>query len=424
MPDMAPAALEGGRRHARLVGWRWLRASTFAPNWLPVRWRHPAAGYVFAVLVQVLAILLTFVFAAVLRLFELPTALDFAAPVALVLLGVVLVALNWGALPSVVAAVVGAELLDFVALPPRLVWALDNFQDAVGLAVLVGVGLAISLLTASAEQSKRQAEEERAEAQARELTMRQMQERVDEFLAVASHDLRSPLTAASGFLDLAARHHEQLTAALVDTRPELAGRAEAVRASLHHASQAEERLRRLVDLLFDTTQARAGKLNLVLAPCDLQAVVRDQVVALRVANPHRTLQLEELADQPVQVVADADRIGQVVTNYLTNALKYSPADHPVVIRVASEGAWTRVAVADQGPGLPAGEHERIWQRFYQADGVRPQSRSRGSLGLGLHICKAIIEGHGGRVGVESEVGKGSTFWFVLPLARGRLPMEV
>jgi signal transduction histidine kinase len=77
-------------------------------------------------------------------------------------------------------------------------------------------------------------------------------------------------------------------------------------------------------------------------------------------------------------------------------------------------------VQDQGPGLPPREQERIWQRFYQAEEVRAQGGASGGLGLGLHICKSIIEGHGGDVGIASEVGQGSTFWFTLPLADGEL----
>ncbi len=414
----APAAPLGSRRPTWRVAWQWVRRNTFAPSWLPVRWRHPVVGYVVAVLVQALAILLT-----VLLLAAFPWA---AFSSALVLLGVVLVALNWGAGPSLVAAVIGVVLINFVVLPPRLAWSLASFWDGVALILLVSIGLAMSLLASSVERSKRHAEEERAEAQLRERALQRVQERMDEFVAIASHDLRSPLMAALGFNEVAAQRYQRLTSAIVDTRPDLAGQVEAVRTTLTEAGQSVERIGRLVDLLFDTTQVRAGKLELHCTPCDLVAVVREQVLTLRVAHPHRTVQLEVPADGPceapceasVPVVADADRIGQVVTNYVTNALKYSQGDQPVAIQVARDAAWARVLVEDHGPGLLASEQERVWERFYQAEGLRVQSGSSAGLGLGLHICKAIIEGHGGKVGVESEVGKGSTFWFTLLLADG------
>ena len=118
----------------------------------------------------------------------------------------------------------------------------------------------------------------------------------------------------------------------------------------------------------------------------------------------------------VPVIVDPERIGQVVTNYLTNALKYSPADKPVEISVRVEENQARVSVRDEGPGLSLEEQEHIWDQFYRVPGVEVQSGSSVGLGLGLHICRTIIERHHGRVGVQSAPGKGATFWFVLPLA--------
>jgi signal transduction histidine kinase len=189
-----------------------------------------------------------------------------------------------------------------------------------------------------------------------------------------------------------------------------------VRARLDDAGQSVERLTRLVELLFDAAQARASTLTLHRAPCDLADIVREQVDTLRLTHPSRVLYLELPGELTVPVNVDALRIGQVVTNFVTNALKYSPADQPIMIRLTQSGGGARVYVVDRGPGLPPRERERIWQRFYRAEGVSVQSGTKAGLGLGLYICKAIVEGHGGRVGVESEVGKGSTFWYELPLA--------
>jgi len=145
-----------------------------------------------------------------------------------------------------------------------------------------------------------------------------------------------------------------------------------------------------------------------------------------VAAPNRTITLhtpadaEPIPDTPVE--ADADRIGQVVTNYVTNALKYAPPDRPVDVWVAARGSRARVVVCDRGPGIPAAERAHVWELFHRAPGVAVQDGKQsgvgqGSLGLGLHICKAIVEAHGGRVGVKSALGQGSSFWFTLPLAQ-------
>ena len=106
----------------------------------------------------------------------------------------------------------------------------------------------------------------------------------------------------------------------------------------------------------------------------------------------------------------------MIDNYLSNALKYSEADKPVLVRVEqAEPGQARVLVRDQGPGLPLAQQQTIWERFYRVPGVEVKSGSGIGLGLGLHISRTIIEQLGGHVGIESEPGQGSTFWFTLPL---------
>jgi signal transduction histidine kinase len=130
----------------------------------------------------------------------------------------------------------------------------------------------------------------------------------------------------------------------------------------------------------------------------------------------RDIRLHLLQEQSVPIVADAERIGQVVTNYLINALKYSREDRLVEVGMDIDKQQARVWVRDHGPGIPAEEQGRVWERFHRAAGIEVQSGSGVGLGLGLHISKTIIQEHQGQVGVESTPGVGSTFWFTLPLA--------
>src|SRR5262249_38187820 len=151
-------------------------------------------------------------------------------------------------------------------------------------------------------------------------------------------------------------------------------------------------------------------------PGDLRSIVWTMVEEHREAWPERRIQISQPSEGAVPIFADLDRIGQVVTNYLTNALRYSAEDRPVEGGVRVEGQQGVVWVRDQGTGLPPEERERIWERFYQAPGIAIQSGSSVGLGIGLYLSKTIVEQHQGQVGVQSARGAGSTFWFSLPLA--------
>ncbi len=275
-------------------------------------------------------------------------------------------------------------------------------------------------------------EREREEARALALALRELNRRKDEFLSVLSHEIRTPLASLQGYIQLLVRsfdvwlqHGDEAAGAKGFLRD-----VTVVRTALAYSEESVQRLTHLTDDLVDDTRIRDGRLTLRCAPCDLGTVVRAAVEAQRALNPDRVIHLEPLGPSTagprrVLVIADADRIGQVVTNYLTNALKYSRADRPVSVRLEMEnedrgGEWARVSVRDAGPGLPPSVRARVWERFPRIEGVAVKSGSGVSLGLGLHICKAIVEVHGGRVGVESAVGHGSTFWFTLPFPAPRV----
>jgi signal transduction histidine kinase len=189
-----------------------------------------------------------------------------------------------------------------------------------------------------------------------------------------------------------------------------------MRDDLREAILSAQRLSRLVIRLFDVAQARSGTLQLRMAPCDLVAIVREQIAIIRASAARRVIQdnLIDRAEIPIQ--ADADRIGQAVLNYLTNAVKYSAEAAPVEVCLSLKETVARVTVRDYGVGIPLADQARIWEPFYQVPGSAIQEHIADSLGLGLHICKTIIERHGGQVGVESAEGQGATFWFTLPLA--------
>ncbi|HEY7020068.1 MAG TPA: PAS domain-containing sensor histidine kinase [Ktedonobacterales bacterium] len=266
-------------------------------------------------------------------------------------------------------------------------------------------------LYAEEQTSRREAEMARVNAEA----ARELSQRLDEFVSVASHDIRTPVAVIRGNIQQAQREFDQLLAneafdmAHDDVR--------AVRESLTEAGAGADRLTRLVDMLFDIVRARNGKLELQMALCDLAEIVSATVEAQRIATPSRAIQLELPEERPVLVHADADRLGQVLNNYLSNAIKYSPDISVITTRLEVYGNKAIVSVQDEGPGLPWTEQSRVWEMFHRAPGINVQSATAkaASLGLGLHVCKQIIELHHGQVGVESVEGQGSTFWFSLTL---------
>jgi signal transduction histidine kinase len=191
---------------------------------------------------------------------------------------------------------------------------------------------------------------------------------------------------------------------------------DAVQALADTTHQQAGRLNRLVNDLLDTSRIQAGRMTLHPTRADLGVIVRSAVEEQRQAAPERHILLHLPSCGSLLILADAERIGQVVTNYLTNALKYSDEERPVVVGVQREGEQGLVWVRDQGPGIPESEQERVWERFHRVPGIEIQSGSGIGLGIGLHISKTIIEQHGGQVGVHSSPGQGATFWFTLSLA--------
>ncbi|HKV83297.1 MAG TPA: PAS domain-containing protein, partial [Ktedonobacterales bacterium] len=261
---------------------------------------------------------------------------------------------------------------------------------------------------------------ERSEAQAAALALTEANRLMDEFLGVASHELRTPLTSMQANVQLIERRMRQVVAAATPSadhgsQPErLPGLVEPITTLIRRTDRQMRRLSRLVNDLLDVSRIHAGKLEFLPEPRDLIAIISEAVEEQRAVWPDREIALESTRRRLI-VSVDSDRIDQVITNYLSNALKYSPPESAVAVRVRVRNGAVRVETRDEGPGIAAPEQGRLFERFYRVPGVEQQSGSGIGLGLGLYICKTIIERHGGQVGVESAPGKGSVFWFTLPI---------
>jgi signal transduction histidine kinase len=169
-----------------------------------------------------------------------------------------------------------------------------------------------------------------------------------------------------------------------------------------------------IEDLVDSARLESGQLKLDRRPLDLPGLVRDLVERLAASeSPSRTIRVEALPGVG-PVLADANRIERVLTNLLTNAIKYSSAPSEVTVSIIPRDREIVTAISDEGIGISAGELAHLFERYYRAEGAR-ERRGEG-LGLGLYITKMFVEAHGGRIRAESEFGRGSTFFFSLPLA--------
>ncbi|HEY6539917.1 MAG TPA: ATP-binding protein [Ktedonobacteraceae bacterium] len=235
---------------------------------------------------------------------------------------------------------------------------------------------------------------------------------VEEVLYVMGLELRAPLTTTQGALQQA-RHLLQRAhkSSLPTEAGELLAKLQDV--LLRIERQVSEEMR-LVSNLLDTSLIEANRIELALAWCNLVEIVRETVSRQQDLAPQRAFELELPADELVAVMADEKRIGQALAHYLHNAHRYSPPDQSIKIFLEVRGALAKVAVQDGGPGIPDGEQSSIWERFQR--GQHQSTRAGSGLGLGLYITRAIIQQHRGSVGLDSNEGVGSTFWFTVPLA--------
>jgi signal transduction histidine kinase len=222
----------------------------------------------------------------------------------------------------------------------------------------------------------------------------------DDFLSIVSHELRTPLTSIQGYAQL-------LEARMRDS----SGQKEM--SQMRVIRSQVMRMRRLVDDLLDVSRIdKRGGVSIEPEPMDLAEEIREAVARTIREHADRTVSADLPDELPIR--ADRDRINQVLTNLLDNAIKYSPDGGPVTIRASGTGDRVDVSVADSGIGISREQAEVIFERFFQADA--DAGRRFGGLGLGLYITRAIVDAHGGEIRAEpnAEAGRGTVITFTLP----------
>lgn len=227
----------------------------------------------------------------------------------------------------------------------------------------------------------------------------------DEFISIAAHELRNPMAALKGFAEMLT------TQSVRRMGPEL---DEWQQEAIDAINQAALRLVELTDDLLDVTRLQAGRLELVSEPSDLVALTRRVAARHQITSDRHSLTVKSTAEYVVAAI-DVKRIEQVLTNLLANAIKYSPEGGEIEITVHrdDDSGMARVAVRDDGIGIPEAQQPRIFGRFVRADNARDQGIS--GTGLGLYLSRELVERHGGHLWFESAEGEGSVFSFTAPL---------
>jgi len=226
------------------------------------------------------------------------------------------------------------------------------------------------------------------------LQLRRLEKLRDDLIHMVVHDLRNPLSVIFGYLEL------------LESQP----LSEATREFATLVRLSAEELRSMISAILDVSKIAAGEMALHCEPCDLALLIRSVLATTQPLPGNRTVALDAPAPSP-SVMTDSALLRRVLQNLLSNALRYTPSGGAVRISVMPSSSDVRVSVTDAGPGIAPEYHQRIFEKFGQVE----DTCHRTGTGLGLTFCKLAIETLGGRIGVESVVGKGSTFWFALPL---------
>jgi signal transduction histidine kinase len=219
----------------------------------------------------------------------------------------------------------------------------------------------------------------------------------DELTHMIVHDLRSPLMAITFGLDVH-KHHAASKLTEAEMEP------------IKEVTLSAKRLVEMVNSLLDVSRLESGKMPLQLEECDLVELSSEVIKSIRSLN--QDCEFEVTQQARVMIQCDRELIRRVLTNIGTNAVKFVTENGKIKFHIQDDNGEVKVFISDNGAGIPAEYHAKIFEKFGQA-GARKQGRMY-STGLGLTFCKLAVEAHGGEIGVESEVGKGSTFWFTLP----------
>ncbi|MEJ7559611.1 MAG: CheR family methyltransferase [Pedobacter sp.] len=222
--------------------------------------------------------------------------------------------------------------------------------------------------------------------------------RKNDFIAIVSHELKSPLTSIYGYLQLMDRNAQK-------------AKDEYAVATLSKTIRQVKKMEALISGFLNVSRLKSGKIYLNKQSFEIDILTREIVAEIAITNPNATIDVSTDCFQSVE--ADRDKIGQVITNILSNAIKYSPAGCKITVCCRTLGAAIEISISDQGMGIKTEELEKLFDRYYRVESAITKTIS--GFGIGLYLCAEIIHRHNGKIWAESKFGQGSTFFFNLPI---------
>jgi signal transduction histidine kinase len=380
------------------------------PSRLPW-WREPPFGYFMTFPLTGLGLTLPFFFQ-----YLNITNTFLGTPSVLITL---IIALIWGSESAVLSIVLSTLAFDIYFLNPHGS-LINSWEEMLQLVPFVLVEIIIVIVAAQRERSRRQILLARQALEVNADKLNQVNQELeqantlkDHFLSMASHELKTPITTIRG--------HAQLGMRRLSSQTDLAPELEPLYTAFDRIDQQTSRLNNLVDDLLDLSILRSGNMTVRFTDCDLREMCSEAITEQQVLSG---LKIEiELPPSPVILQADCERLSQVVTNLLSNALKYSPEDSAIQVKISQAKQKALIQVHNQGQPIPQEQLANIFEPFYRTPAA--QKSSKKGWGLGLAISKQIVDRHHGRIWVESTEEKGTTFSVELPRipSRKMLPNE-
>ncbi|MDF2689867.1 MAG: histidine kinase [Microvirga sp.] len=326
------------------------------------------------------------------------------------LLGLLPVSLRGDRGAAVLAALLSVVTFNFFFTQPYYTLLVDDLNYVFTFFVMGVVGMMISTLTARLSEEVAILQLTKADLirNSQQLAhanreLRETDRYKDEFLAAVSHELRTPLSAVIGFGSMLAEGD--------------AGPLNSEQQSyVSHLLKGAQALNATVGDLLELSRIQAGKFTLSCSAIEYAPLVQVALEDLKAVAAEKGVRLDVDVSVPGEVVFDGERVIEVIRNLVDNAIKFTPPGGQVTVRARAQGDVVTTEVRDTGRGIPADALPKLFKRFQQVD--MSSTRQAGGLGMGLAISKTIVEAHGGQIGVISEPGRGSRFWFSLPRSEG------